>query len=66
MTIGAPQNFRFFVAKAPIYVSNVAPDDNIVRFMLHADWNSSLNVAVTVTVLDDVMLAENVYRKPLP
>ena len=63
-TVGGPswrppgQDFFYIVGDADIWVSNISPHLNTfragdvagVRFILHVDWGSPLDVAVTITV----------------
>ncbi len=53
------QNFHYNLGAASIWVSNVCPHENPsggqvggVEFLLHVDWDSPLDVAVTLTVED--------------
>lgn len=54
------QTFRYNLGAADIWVSNVSPHFNQhfpgepggVEFILHVDWDSPLNVAITITVED--------------
>ena len=58
---GGTQNFMYNVGAANVWVSNVSPHFNDhfqgepggVEYILNVDWQSPLNVAVTVTVEDD-------------
>ena len=50
------QNFFYILGAANVWVSNVCPHENPsagqvggVEFLLHVDWNSPLDVAVTIT-----------------
>ncbi|RWM92902.1 MAG: hypothetical protein EOR84_18930 [Mesorhizobium sp.] len=50
---------RPHLGAAPIWVSNVGAhglgdEAGGVEFLLHVDWNTPLNVMVTITVLDDI------------
>jgi hypothetical protein len=50
---------RPHLGEANVYVTNVGPHDpeggdGGVEFHLHVDWDSPLNVIVTITVLEDV------------
>ena len=50
---------RPLLAEASVYVTNIGPHDpeggdGGVEFHLHADWNSPLNVMVTISVLEDI------------
>jgi hypothetical protein len=50
---------RPFLGAANVYVSNVAPHnpeggDGGVGFVTHAEWGSPIDLAVTITVLEDV------------
>jgi hypothetical protein len=51
---------RPFIGEATISVTNIAPhdpegtsSDGGVEFYLHVDWESPINVVLTITVLDD-------------
>ena len=54
-TLGRPN-----LGAANVYVTNVGPHGHAefeaggVEFFLHVDWDSPLDVAVTITVLDDI------------
>ena len=53
-TLGRPH-----LGDANIYVTNVGPHgpeggDGGVEFILHVDWDTPLNVVVTITVLEDI------------
>mgnify|MGYP006951298286 CR=1 FL=1 len=53
-TIGRPN-----LGAANVYVTNVGahgpePDVGGVEFLLHVDWDSPLDVIVTITVLEDI------------
>jgi hypothetical protein len=51
---------RPYLGEANVYVTNIGAHDDEgggmggVGFHLHADWNSPINVIVTITVLDPV------------
>lgn len=57
---GATQNFMYNLGDADVWVSNVSPHFNQhfngepggVEFILHVDFGSPLDVAVTITVED--------------
>lgn len=54
-TLGSPN-----LGAANVYVTNVgphgySPDTGGVEFLLHVDWDSPLDVIVTITVLDDIV-----------
>jgi hypothetical protein len=50
------QDFFYHLGAASIWVSNVCPYGNLsnggVEFLLHVDWDTPLDVAITVTVED--------------
>jgi hypothetical protein len=53
------QNFFYNLGAADVWVSNISPHKNEftsdpggVSFILHVDWSSPLDVAVTITVED--------------
>ncbi|MCJ8164232.1 hypothetical protein MKJ04_05210 [Pontibacter sp. E15-1] len=53
------QNFFYHLGAASVWVSNISPRKNEFRgspgsvaFYLHVDWDSPLDVAVTITVED--------------
>jgi hypothetical protein len=46
------QNFLYHLGDADISVSNIAPHNGGVEFILHVNWHEPLNVAVTITVED--------------
>ena len=53
-TLGRPN-----LGSANVYVTNVGPhnpegDTGGVEFILHADWDSPIDVVVTVTALEDI------------
>src|SRR5690349_1820712 len=53
-TLGRP-----ILGAANVYVTNVGPhgpepEVGGVEFLLHVDWDSPLNVIVTITVLEDI------------
>jgi hypothetical protein len=54
-TLGRPN-----LGLANVYVTNVGPHGRAgveaggVEFLLHVDWNSPLDIVVTITVLDDI------------
>ena len=53
-TLGRPN-----LGAANVYVTNIGPhgpepDAGGVEFLLHVDWDSPLDVIVTITVLDDI------------
>ena len=53
-TLGRPN-----LGAANVYVTNVGahgpePDVGGVEFLLHVDWDSPLDVVVTISVLDDI------------
>ncbi len=50
---------RPHLGAAPVYVTNIGPHDpeggdGGVEFMLHVEWDSPLDVIVTISVLEDV------------
>jgi hypothetical protein len=54
------QNFFYHLGEATVWVSNISPrrnefrgDPGAVSFYLHVNWNSPLDVAVTITVEDN-------------
>ena len=55
----APGSGRPVLGEANVYVTNIGPHDpeggtGGVEFHLHVDWDSPLNVIVTISVLEDV------------
>jgi len=56
------QDFYYVLGDADIWVSNISPrlntfrgdDPGGVRFILHVDWRTPLDVAITITVEDDL------------
>jgi hypothetical protein len=55
------QNFFYVLGEANIWVTNISPFRNEftgqtggVRFILHVDWATPLNVAATITVEDNL------------
>ncbi len=50
------QDFFYHLGEASVWVSNVTPrgglTDGSVDFLLHVDWDTPLDVAVTITVED--------------
>ncbi len=56
----AAGNGRPLLGAANVYVTNIGPHDpeggpdGGVEFHLHVDWNSPLDVIVTISVLEDV------------
>jgi len=55
------QDFFYHLGEASVWVSNIGPHKNEftddpggVEFHLHVDWNSPLDVAVTITVEDEL------------
>ena len=53
-TLGRPN-----LGAANVYVTNIGPhgpegDNGGVEFLLHVDWDSPLDVVVTITVLEDI------------
>jgi hypothetical protein len=64
------QNFFYHVGDANVWVSNISPHHNVfrrddpggVRFIVNVDWDSPLDVAVTITVEDDIPLEIQGYR----
>ena len=52
------QDFYYVLGDADIWISNISPHHNTfrnddpggVRFILHVDWDSPLDVAITITV----------------
>lgn len=61
------QDFMYNLGAADVWVSNVCPHFNQhfdgepggVEFILHVDWNSPLDVAVTITVEDSTPFGIN-------
>ncbi|MGA4986272.1 hypothetical protein ACPB9I_30040 [Streptomyces cellulosae] len=56
---GGLESIRPSLGAAPIWVSNVGAhgdgsEAGGVEFLLHVDWDSPLNVMVTITVLEDI------------
>jgi hypothetical protein len=55
------QNFRYWLGDADVWVSNISPhlqdhfdgEPGGVEFILHVNWSSPLDVAVTITVEDN-------------
>ncbi len=45
-------NARRFVGNAPIMIENIAPGNGYADFRINVDWESPINVAVDVVVLD--------------
>lgn len=59
-TLGRPH-----LGAANVYVTNIGPhgpepDVGGVEFLLHVDWESPLDVEVTITVLEDILLFQQV------
>jgi hypothetical protein len=58
--MGGPKTLgRPHLGAANVYVTNVGPhgegtEAGGVEFLLHVDWNSPLDVVVTITALDDI------------
>lgn len=57
--LGGLESIRPHLGAASIWVSNIGvhgPEGGPggVEFLLHVDWNTPLNVMVTITVLDDI------------
>ena len=57
--IFGPSNGRPNLSEASVYVTNVGPHNpeggaGGVEFHLHVDWDSPLDVIVTISVLEDV------------
>jgi hypothetical protein len=58
------QDFFYVLGSADIWVTNISPHRNTfrgddpggVQFILHVDWDSPLDVAVTITVEDELPL----------
>lgn len=55
------QDFHYHLGEATVWVSNISPHKNEftddpggVEFFLHVDWDERLDVAITITVEDDV------------
>src|SRR5665811_1530662 len=54
------QDFMYWLGEADIWVSNISPHQNDhfngepggVEFILHVDWDSPLDVGITITVED--------------
>jgi hypothetical protein len=51
---GGAQDYDHWLGDANIWVSNIAPHNDGVEFILHVDWPDPLSVAVTITVHDPV------------
>jgi hypothetical protein len=57
---GVVQDFMYNLGAADVWVSNISPHFNQhfggevggVEFVLHVDWDSPLDVAITITVED--------------
>jgi hypothetical protein len=54
------QNFFYSVGNANVWITNISPHKNDftedpggVTFCVHVDWDSPLDVAITITVEDD-------------
>lgn len=64
---GGPKTLgRPLLGAANIYVTNIGPhgpepDVGGVEFLLHVDWDSHLDVIVTITVLEDI---EEFFQHP--
>lgn len=58
---GTQQNFMYWLGDADVWVSNISPHFNDhfngepggVEYILHVDWDSPLDVGVTITVEDE-------------
>ena len=55
------QDFFYRLGAASVWVSNISPHKNEfsgeaggVEFLVHVDWNSPLDIAITITVEDDL------------
>lgn len=46
-------NTAFNLGEADVFVTNVSPHDGGVEFILHVNFNSSLDIIVDITVFDD-------------
>ncbi len=61
VVVGAEQDFMYNLGDADIWVSNISPHFNDhfngelggVEFILHVNWDSPLDVGITITVEDD-------------
>lgn len=49
---GPGQEFGYVLGAADVWVTNVAPHQGGVEFILHVAWHTPLNIAVTITVED--------------
>ncbi len=47
------QRYHLFIGAADVFVTNVAPYEGGVAFMLHVDYWAPLSVAVTIQLLDE-------------
>jgi hypothetical protein len=64
---GGPKTLgRPILGAANVYVTNIGPhgvagiEAGGVEFLLHVDWDSPLDVAVTIMVLDDIEVFQQV------
>ena len=55
------QDFFYHLGEAIVWVSNISPHKNEFRgdlggveFFLHVDWDAPIDVAITITVEDDL------------
>jgi hypothetical protein len=60
-TVNPPQDFFYHLGAASVWVSNIGPHKNEfagqvggVEFLIHVDWDSPLDVAVSITVEDSL------------
>jgi hypothetical protein len=62
---GVPQDFIYWLGDADVWISNVSPHFNDhfpseaggVEFILHIDFNSPIDVGITITVEDNFPVA---------
>jgi hypothetical protein len=60
--VAPSQDFHYHLGEASVWVSNVSPHKNDfnaddpggVEFHLHVDWDSPLDIGVTITVEDNL------------
>ena len=55
------QRYYLFIGAADIWVTNVAPYEGGVAFMLHVDYWKALNVAVTIRLEDEPPIQVRMY-----
>ncbi|MFL6591136.1 MAG: hypothetical protein ACJ8GK_00295 [Luteimonas sp.] len=64
------QDFYYVLGDADVWISNISPhlntfrgdDPGGVRFILHVNWDSPLDVAITITVEDALPVEIQGYR----